>query len=135
MAGGVLVIELSMIAIRRQSVHPSPLTDPSTGRSYPLGATLTPGGANFSVFSRHATGIDLLFFDRAEDARPSRVIPINPCANRTYHYWHVLVPGVEPGQIYGFRASGPYQPDRGLRFDSSKLLLDPYARAIAVPKR
>jgi len=104
------------------------------GRSFPLGATLVSGGANFSAFSRTATGIDLLFFDGADDARPSRVIPIDPTTNRTYHYWHVFVPGVEAGQIYGFRAYGPSEPDRGLRFDPAKLLLDPYGRAIVVPK-
>src|SRR5271166_3625149 len=107
---------------------------PHTGRSYPLGATLIAGGANFSVFSRSAAGIDLLFFDREDDARPSRVIPINPLTNLTYHYWHVFVPGVEAGQIYGFRAYGPFEPNRGLRFDPSKVLLDPYGRAVAVPK-
>ncbi len=69
-----------------------------------------------------------------DDARPSRVIPIDPFANRTYHYWHVFVPGVEAGQVYGFRAYGPFDPTRGLRFDPSKLLLDPYGRAVAVPK-
>jgi isoamylase len=110
------------------------LASATTGRSFQIGATLVRGGANFSVFSRSAAGIELLFFDRVEDARPSRVIPIDPLANRTYHYWHVLVPGVEAGQIYGFRAYGPFEPDRGLRFDPSKLLLDPYGRAIAVPK-
>ena len=107
---------------------------PNTGRSYPLGATLVPGGANFSIFSRSAASIELLFFDRADDARPSRVIPIDPLTNRTYQYWHAFVPGVEAGQIYGLRAYGPFQPDRGLRFDSSKLLLDPYGRAVVVPK-
>jgi glycogen operon protein len=105
-----------------------------TGRSFPLGATLITGGANFSIFSRTATSIELLFFDGADDARPSRVIPIDPAANRTYHYWHVFVPSVEAGQIYGFRAHGPSAPDRGLRFNPSKLLLDPYGRAIVVPK-
>ena len=70
----------------------------------------------------------------SDDARPSRVIPIDPCLNRTYHYWHVFVPGVQAGQIYGFRAYGPFEPDRGLRFDPSKLLLDPYGRAVVVPK-
>jgi glycogen operon protein len=111
-----------------------PLAAPATGHSFPLGATLVAGGANFSVFSRSAAGIELLLFDRVEDARPSRVIPIDPAANRTYHYWHVFVPGVQAGQIYGFRAHGPFEPDRGLRFDPSKVLLDPYGRAIAVPK-
>ena len=104
------------------------------GHSFPLGATLAPGGANFSIFSRTATSIELLFFDRVDDARPSRVIPIHPFTNRTYHYWHVFVPRVEAGQIYGFRAYGPFEPCRGLRFDPTKLLLDPYARAVAVPK-
>jgi len=107
---------------------------PTTGRSFPIGATLVGGGANFSIFSRSAGSIELLFFARVEDARPSRVIPIDPLANRTYHYWHVFVPGVQAGQIYGFRAYGPFEPDRGLRFDPSKLLLDPYGRAVVVPK-
>src|SRR5271157_4963302 len=106
----------------------------ATGRSYPLGATLINGGANFSIFSRSASSIELLFFDRVDDARPSRIIPIDPSANRTYHYWHVFVPDVQAGQIYGFRAYGPFEPTRGLRFDPSKLLLDPYGRAIAVPR-
>ena len=61
-----------------------PVTATTTGRSYPIGATLAPGGANFSVFSRSATQIDLLLFDRVDDARPSRVIPIDPSVNRTY---------------------------------------------------
>src|SRR6185503_13132115 len=90
--------------------------------------------ANFAVFSRSASAIELLFFDRVDDVRPSRVIPIDAVVNRTYHYWHVFVPDVDAGQIYGYRASGPFDPARGLRFDPSKLLLDPYGRAIAVPK-
>jgi glycogen operon protein len=95
---------------------------------------LVAGGANFSVFSRSAAKLELLLFDQVDDAHASRVIPIDPFANRTYHYWHVFVPGVEAGQIYGFRAYGPLEPDKGLRFDPSKLLLDPYGRAIVVPK-
>ena len=106
----------------------------STGRSSPIGATLVSGGANFSLFSRTATGIELLLFDIADDARPTRIIPIDPLTNRTYHYWHVFVPSVQAGQIYGYRAYGPFAPERGLRFDPSKLLLDPYGRAVAVPK-
>jgi len=115
-------------------VSQAPAAAPATGRSTPIGATLTAGGANFSVFSRSASRIELLFFDRVDDARPARVIPIDPCRNRTYHYWHVFVPHVRAGQIYGFRAYGPCEPARGLRFDPSKLLLDPYGRATAVPK-
>ncbi|HWB84971.1 MAG TPA: glycogen debranching protein GlgX [Bryobacteraceae bacterium] len=105
----------------------------TAGRSYPLGATLAPAGTNFSLFSRSASSVELLLFDRAEDGRPVRVIPIDPADNRTYHYWHVFVPGVKAGQIYGYRVSGPCDPTNGLRFDPSKVLLDPYGRAVAVP--
>ena len=93
-----------------------------------------PGGVNFSVFSKHATGLDLLLFDRDDDARPARVIPIDPATNRQYHYWHVLVPELAAGQIYGFRASGPFDPANGHRFDPAKVLLDPYGRGVVVPK-
>jgi glycogen operon protein len=62
------------------------------------------------------------------------VIEIDPRVNRTYHYWHLFVPGLRSGQVYGFRAFGPFAPDRGLRFDPSKVLLDPYGRAVAVPR-
>jgi len=104
------------------------------GLSYPLGATLCPGGANFSVYSRGATSVELLLFDRQDDSRPSRVIPLDPAVNRTYHYWHAFVPGVSAGQIYGYRVNGPWDPANGMRFDPTKVLLDPYGRAVAVPK-
>jgi isoamylase len=112
----------------------TPKPVPGTGRSFPIGATLVDGGANFSVFSRSADRLELLLFDRVDDARPSRVICMDPCENRTYHYWHVSVAGLEAGQIYGLRAFGPFERDRGLRFDPSKVLLDPYGRAISVPR-
>ncbi len=89
---------------QQQTVVKAPLAAPTTGRSFPLGATMVHGGANFSLFSRSAARIELLFFDRVDDARPSRVIPLDPSVSRTYHYWHVFVPGVQAGQIYGFRA-------------------------------
>jgi len=104
------------------------------GASHPIGATVVPGGVNFSIFSRKASGIELLLFDGADDGRPARVIPLDPIANRTYFYWHAFVPGSGAGQIYGFRANGPFDPVTGSRFDSSKLLLDPYGRAVVVPK-
>ena len=104
------------------------------GRTYPLGATVVPGGVNFCVYSRAATGVELLLFDREDDDRPTRVISIDLATNRTYHYWHVFVPGVGPGQIYGFRVQGPFDPAQGFRFDSSRLLLDPYGRSVVVPK-
>jgi len=106
----------------------------SSGRSCPLGATSLPGGVNFSVFSRNATGVELVLFDREDDPRPARVIPIDSATSRTYHYWHVFVPGVQPGQLYGYRAHGPFDPASGMRFDPAKVLLDPYGRGVVVPK-
>ena len=88
-----------------------------SGHSSPLGASVTPEGVNFSLFSRSATGVELLFFDREDDAQPARAIRIDPAANRTYHYWHVFVSGVQAGQIYGYRVHGPSDPANGLRFD------------------
>jgi glycogen operon protein len=104
------------------------------GLSFPLGASVRPAGVNFSLFSRSATGVELLLFDRENDAKPASVIRIDPVTNRTYHYWHVYVPGVRPGQLYGYRVEGPSAPERGLRFDSTKVLLDPYGRGVVVPK-
>ena len=103
------------------------------GSSSPLGATVFPGGVNFSLFSRDATSVELLFFDRVDDARPSRTIALDQRANRSYHYWHTFVPEMGPGQLYGYRVAGPYDPGRGLLFDPEKLLIDPYGRAVAVP--
>jgi glycogen operon protein len=78
--------------------------------------------------------VELLFFDGVDDPRPSRVIRIEPSTNRTYHYWHVFVPGVGAGQIYGYRVAGPSDPANGMRFDPGKVLLDPYGRGVVVPK-
>src|SRR4051812_30029866 len=105
----------------------------SVGRSSPLGATVCDGGVNFSLFSRSAARVELLLFDRDDDATASRVVVIDPATNRTYHYWHVFVPDVKPGQLYGYRVHGPDEPARGLRFDPAKLLLDPYGKGVVVP--
>jgi len=110
------------------------LPSANIGQSAPLGATVFPGGVNFSIFSRKASSVELLFFDREDDARPSRVIHLDPTTNHTYHYWHVFVPSAKPGQIYGYRVHGPFDPNNGLRFDPGKILLDPYGRAVIVPK-
>jgi isoamylase len=104
----------------------------AAGQSSPLGATVERGGVNFSLYSRKSTGVDLLLFDR-EDAPPSRIIRLDPSVNRTYHYWHAFIPGLQPGQLYGYRAHGPFDPSQGLRFDASKVLLDPYGREVVVP--
>jgi len=116
----------------QESVHGKSVD--TAGWSHPLGATPVPGGVNFSIYSRDASSVELVLFDREDDKRPARVIPIDPAAQRTYHYWHTFVPNVVPGQIYGYRVHGPFEPERGLRFDATKLLLDPYGRAVVVPK-
>ena len=98
------------------------------GFPYPLGATWLGNGVNFALFSEAATSVDLCLFDKI-DARQENVrIPVT---EHTDQVWHVFLPDARPGQLYGFRVSGPYEPERGLRFNSSKLLLDPYAKAIA----
>src|SRR5512136_2946567 len=107
--------------------------DVTPGRSWPLGATLDGDGVNFSIWSRRATAVELCLFDRAEDRHPSRSVRLDPAVNRTYHYWHLPVAGLRPGQLYGWRVHGPFDPARGYRFDGTKLLLDPYARSVAVP--
>jgi len=106
----------------------------TSGHSAPLGATPTPAGTNFSIFSRTASGVDLLLFDREDDQTPARVIHLDPAANHTYHYWHVFVPDVRPGQIYAYRVAGRFDPALGLRFDPAKVLLDPYGRSVIVPR-
>ena len=78
--------------------------------------------------------MSLLLFDREGDAAPTRVIPIEPATNRSYHYWHTFVPDLAAGQIYAYRVDGPFAPDRGQRFDSAKVLLDPYGRGVVVPE-
>ncbi len=103
-------------------------------RTSPLGATVVDGGVNFSLFSRTASGVELLLFDREDGAKPSRVITLDPVSNRRYHYWHSFVSGIAPGQLYGYRVLGPSAPERGLRFDASKVLLDPYGRGVVIPK-
>jgi glycogen operon protein len=110
------------------------IEEKAIGRSSPLGATVAHGGVNFSLFSRTATGVELLLFDHEDNETPSRVVSLDPVSNHTYHYWHVFMPAVRPGQIYGYRVAGPSAPERGLRFDPTKLLLDPYGRGVVVPK-
>jgi len=100
------------------------------GKSFPLGATVCPDGVNFSVFAKGGEAVQLLLFDHLDDAQPSRTITLDPVINRSHHYWHVFMPGIEVGQIYGYRVE---RAARELRFDPRKVLLDPYGRAIARP--
>ncbi|HBX69377.1 MAG TPA: glycogen debranching enzyme GlgX [Chloroflexi bacterium] len=104
------------------------------GQSFPLGATYCQDGVNFSVYSKNAMRVEIQFFDAPEDGKPSRIVELDSQKNRTFHYWHACVQGVEMGQLYGFRVYGPHEPELGHRFDGSKLLLDPYGRAVAIPK-
>ena len=106
----------------------------TTARPYPIGASIADGGVNFSLFSRTAEGVELVLFDREDDPKPARTIPLDPVTDRTYHYWHTFVPGVRPGQLYGYSVSGPTDPSKGLRFDPSKVLIDPYGRGLVTPK-
>jgi len=98
------------------------------GYPYPLGATWLGNGVNFALFSEHATSVDLCLFDSMEAREENIRIPVT---EHTDQVWHIFLPEAQPGQIYGYRVSGPYEPEMGTRFNSSKLLLDPYAKAIA----
>ena len=110
------------------------LRSPLIGQSFPIGPTLTSEGANFCLFSKNADRVELLLFEKVDDIVPERVIALDPAVNRTYHYWHVLVPSLKSGQLYGYRVTGPNDPSRGHRFDPDKILIDPYAKAVAIPK-
>ncbi len=99
------------------------------GRSSPLGATFDDeGGVNFALFSEHAAGVDLCLFDAPDASREAQRIPL---PEKTDQVWHGYLPDAGPRQIYGYRVHGPYDPERGHRFNSRKVLLDPYAKAIA----
>ena len=100
------------------------------GRSFPLGATVYPGGVNFCLFSKHAERVELLLFDQADDPHPAQVFSLTAPFHRTANYWHIFVPGLGHGQVYAYRVYGPFAPERGHRFDGSKVLLDPYARLV-----
>ncbi len=106
----------------------------AAGTAFPLGATILPQGINFSLFSKDALAVDLLLFDHGDSSRPSGIVPFDPATNRTDHYWHAFVPRLKPGQIYGYRVFGLMEPSQGLRFDVQRVLLDPYGRAIWIPK-
>jgi isoamylase len=101
------------------------------GRAYPLGATVQGNGVNFAIFSKNATAVQLLLFDRVDAPYPSHVFDLHPEIHKTFYYWHIFVQGIGHGQLYGYRVDGPYQPEKGHRFNKLKLLLDPYARSVA----
>ncbi len=98
------------------------------GRPYPLGATWDGLGVNFALFSEHATAVDLCLFDSPDDQRESIRIRMPEVTDLV---WHAYLPDVQPGQVYGYRVHGPYEPPAGHRFNPSKVVFDPYAKAIA----
>src|SRR5262245_8677725 len=100
------------------------------GQPYPLGATWDGSGVNFALFSEHATAVDLCLFDSDDAVEESLRIPIR---ERSDYVWHAYLPDATPGQYYGFRVYGAYAPQSGRRFNDTKLLIDPYAKAISSP--
>lgn len=100
------------------------------GKPYPLGATWEGKGVNFALFSEHGTRVELCLFDTIHSTHESVCIPLY---ERTDFVWHCYLPDVKPGQLYGFRVHGPNRPQQGFRFNSKKILLDPYAKAIGRP--
>src|SRR3954469_18089882 len=98
------------------------------GKPFPLGATWDGEGVNFALYAENATGVDLCLFDETDSPKESARIRV---AEVSHHVWHVYLPGLKPGQLYGYRVYGPYEPENGHRFNPNKVLIDPYAKAIA----
>ncbi len=99
-----------------------------TGSPYPLGATFDGKGVNFALFSAHAESVELCLYDDTEETVEIARINLN---EKTHQVWHIYLEGLKPGQCYGYRVHGPYEPERGHRFNPNKLLIDPYAKAIS----
>ncbi|MBA4057632.1 MAG: glycogen debranching enzyme GlgX, partial [Marivirga sp.] len=98
------------------------------GHPYPLGATYDKGGVNFALFAENATKVELCLFKSKTDIKEYRRIKLK---ERTHQVWHTYLPDIKPGQLYGYRVYGPYEPCHGHRYNPNKLLMDPYAKAIA----
>ncbi|GAB1482332.1 hypothetical protein MASR2M78_11470 [Treponema sp.] len=100
------------------------------GRPLPLGVTHSENGVNFSIFSRHATAVYLLLFDKVDDIVPAQEFRLDPHRNRTGDLWHCCIKGLKNGTLYLYRVDGPYLPEKGFRYNAHKMLLDPYAKAL-----
>src|SRR5690242_2900914 len=98
------------------------------GSPFPLGATFHGEGVNFALYAENAEAVELYLFSDPKDPASATKIKIK---ERTHHIWHVFVPGLKPGQLYGYRVHGEYKPEEGRRYNPNKLLIDPYAKAIA----
>src|SRR5881409_3613504 len=97
------------------------------GRPYPLGATWDGAGVNFTLYSEHATKVELCLFENPEDEHETERITL---PEQTDQVWHAYLPDVTSGQLYGYRVHGPFDPAVGHRFNHNKIVLDPYAKAI-----
>jgi isoamylase len=101
------------------------------GTAHPLGAVPDEQGVNFSIYSQHATSVELLLFAKPDDPEPVQVIPLDPLRHRTFHFWHVYVRGLRPGMHYAYRFDGSHDlHGKGDRSNRNKVVLDPYAREI-----
>ncbi|RYD32169.1 MAG: glycogen debranching enzyme GlgX, partial [Verrucomicrobiaceae bacterium] len=109
---------------------PQSITEALAGKPYPQGATWDTDGTNFALFAETADSVLLCLFEEVDGKYTERQIRVR---EKTNGIWHIYLPGVGPGQCYGYRVEGPYEPCKGLRFNSKKLLLDPYAKAIERP--
>ncbi|MBP1157316.1 MULTISPECIES: glycogen debranching protein GlgX [unclassified Paenibacillus] len=98
------------------------------GRPHPLGATPDQNGVNFSLFSSHATSVELLLFEGPQSVEPFLTVPFYPIENKTFHFWHLYIKGAKPGMYYAYRVDGPFDPKQGQRFNKNKVLIDPYAK-------
>src|SRR5215470_16448718 len=98
------------------------------GSPFPLGATWDGRGVNFALYAENATGMELCLFETKEQQNESNRIKLD---ERTHHVWHIYIPGLKPGQLYGYRVYGRYEPEHGHRFNPNKFLIDPYAKAIS----
>lgn len=116
----------------KQPQEPSSPTSIQTkpGKNYPRGATYDGSGVNFALFSENATAVTLCLYDSQDPARETARIPF---VEHTEQIWHIYVEGLQPGQLYGYRVDGPYEPSEGHFFNPNKLVLDPYAKAINAP--
>jgi isoamylase len=118
------------VAARRRHAQ-KPLPPLQFSQALPYGAVLHDGGVQFVVYSRSATAMRVLLYDAVGDAEPAEVIALDPAKDRWGDIWSILVPGIGPGQLYHFQADGPFDPERGQRFDGLARLIDPYAKALA----
>lgn len=98
------------------------------GRPYPLGSMWDGEGVNFAIYADHATAVELCLFENETDPKESLKLMLT---ERTHHIWHIYLLDIKPGQLYGYRVHGPFRPEDGHRYNSNKLLIDPYAKAIA----